>query len=107
MVTIPANSTSAPINVTGVVRNATPVTITATLNGVSRSGTVRVLGDGIAVDIPTFTALTPPTARSRSAAPSSLTALLDLPAGAVLALTVSDLSSWTLRRLRRTSRSTR
>ncbi|HEY2743122.1 MAG TPA: amidohydrolase family protein, partial [Polyangia bacterium] len=62
-VTIPANGTSVAVPVTGVTVSATPVTVTASLNGVSRSGTVRVLGDGITVDAPTFTSVSPATSK--------------------------------------------
>jgi cytosine/adenosine deaminase-related metal-dependent hydrolase len=95
-VTIPANASAANIPVTGVVRNTTAVTITATLDGVVRTGTVRVLGDGIVDDKPTFTALDPAMGSIPLGGTTSLTALVDLPAGAPVPLTVTDISGWTV-----------
>jgi hypothetical protein len=88
-----------PIKVTGVARNTTPVTITATANGVTRTGTVRVLGDGVADDAPTLMSLTPPTAKIAGIGGSAtLTATLDLPAPPTTGtdITLSDNASWTL-----------
>ena len=48
------------------MHDPTPVTVTATAAGVTRTGTIRVLGDGITVDVPTFTALNPATAQDRA-----------------------------------------
>ncbi|MCA1664476.1 MAG: hypothetical protein LC659_09440 [Myxococcales bacterium] len=66
-----------PINVTGVARNPTAVTITATANGVSRSGNVRVLGDRVTVDVPTFAALAPATGNVSFGGTINLAATLD------------------------------
>lgn len=95
-VQIPANGAAAPIPVTGVKQSATPVTITATLAGVMHSGTVRVLGDGVTSDVATFTALDPATSKIALGGTITLTATLDLPAGAARPLTVTSMSGWTV-----------
>lgn len=96
-VTIAANASAATIPVSGVLRSTTPVTITATYGGKMRSGTVRVLGDGVTVDAPTLTSLTPPTAKVPGfGASTSLTATLDLPAPAGgTAITLATMNGWT------------
>ena len=55
-----------------------------------RSGTVRVLGDGITVDIPTFTSVSPANGKIPLAGTATLTASLDLPAGNPVPLTITD-----------------
>ncbi|HEX6837984.1 MAG TPA: thrombospondin type 3 repeat-containing protein, partial [Polyangia bacterium] len=85
-----------PIKVTGVMRNTTPTTITATANGVTRTGNVRVLGDGITVDKPTFATLTPPTGKVAFGGSINLTAALDLPAGVAVPFTVTAMNGWTV-----------
>ncbi|HXU72642.1 MAG TPA: thrombospondin type 3 repeat-containing protein [Polyangia bacterium] len=95
-VQIPANASSVAVPVTGVMRNTTAVTITASLNGVSRTGTVQVLGDGITQDQPTFTTLAPPTGKVGFGGTINLTASLDLPAGAPVPLTVASANGWTV-----------
>ena len=45
---------SPAILVTGVAQHSTPITVTATAAGVTRTGTIRVLGDGVTIDIPTL-----------------------------------------------------
>src|SRR4029079_11255450 len=89
-VQIPANMTSVAIPVTGVTVSATPVTVTASLNGVMRSGTVRVLGDGKTVDVPTFTSVSPMNGKIPLAGMTTLTASLNLPAGDPVPLTITD-----------------
>jgi large repetitive protein len=86
-----------PIKVTGVMADPTPVTITATANGVTRMGTVRVLGDGITTDVPQLASLSPAMASLNGlGATVTLTATLDLPAPASgSAVTLSDDHSWT------------
>ena len=98
-VTIPAQGTVVTIPVTGLLRSATPVTITASLDGVTRMGTVRVLGDGVVDDVPTLLALTPPMAKIGSiGGQTTLTATLDLPAtpAAGTNVTLADSAGWTL-----------
>jgi hypothetical protein len=73
-----------------VARNMTAATITASLNGVMRSGTVRVLGDGTTIDIPTFTSVSPANGKIALGGMTTLTASLDLPAGAAVPLTITD-----------------
>ncbi len=101
--TIPASTTismgmsaSPPILVSGVLNNATPITVTGVANGVTRTGTIRVLGDGVTVDVPTFTTLAPATGKIPLAGTINLTASLDLPPPADVALTISDMGGWTL-----------
>ncbi|MGZ3429729.1 MAG: thrombospondin type 3 repeat-containing protein, partial [Polyangia bacterium] len=98
-VTIPAAGSAAVIPVTGVMRNTTPVTITATLNGLVRTGTVRVLGDGVVDDAPTLMSLTPPMGKIPNiGGQTTLTATLDLPAAPTTGtdVTLADTASWTL-----------
>jgi large repetitive protein len=97
-VTIPANMKSVTIPVTALLRNTTPVTITATLDGLMRTGTVRVLGDGIAQDPPSLTALNPPMAKIPGPGASiTLSALLDLPAPVGgIAVTMTSMNGWTV-----------
>jgi len=85
-----------PIKVTGVMRNPTAVTISATANGVTRTGSVRVLGDGVTADKPTFTTLTPATGKVAFGGTINLTAALDLPAAAAVPFTVMSASGWTV-----------
>ena len=87
---------NVPIKVTGVMRNPAPVTISATANGVTRTGNVRVLGDGVTSDIPVFTALTPATGKVGFGGTINLTAALDLPAAAPVPFTVMSASGWTV-----------
>lgn len=94
-----ANQSTAGFNVSGLVRDATPITVTATANGVSRTGTIRVLGDGVAVDAPTLMSLTPPTAKITGVGgQTTLTATLDLPAPPTTGtdIMLTDTASWTL-----------
>jgi cysteine-rich repeat protein len=93
---------SPPITVTSPIgardTNNPTVTLTAELNGVMKTGTVRVLGDGVTVDAPTFTSLTPPTAKvPQFGASTTFTAKLDLPAPvAGFVLNASMANGWTV-----------
>jgi cysteine-rich repeat protein len=96
-VTILAGTASVDVPVTGVARNTTPVAITATLNGVMKSGTVRVLDDGT-MDRPTLMSLDPATAKvSGFGGATQLTITLDLPALPTTGtdVTVSATNGWT------------
>jgi hypothetical protein len=85
-----------PIKVTGVARNTTPIAVTATADGIMRVGHVRVLGDGVVDDAPTFTALNPATGKIPLGGSTTLTALLDLPAPAAgIPVTIIDSATWT------------
>jgi large repetitive protein len=96
-VTVMMGQSTAKITVTGgTMRNPTPVTITATLNGRTATGTVRVLDDGT-IDVPALTAVSPATAKVAFGGSIAMNAVLDLPAPAgfpVIAL--SDTAGWTL-----------
>jgi hypothetical protein len=96
MVTVPATQSTASFNVSGLMRDPTPVTVTATANGVTRTGTIRVLGDGLTVDKPTFTTLAPPTAKVAFGGTIQLTATLDLPAAVAVPFTVTSMNGWTV-----------
>ena len=76
-VTIPAGSTSAVVDVTGLV--AGPVNLTATLGGVSLDATVRVL-DG--TEIANLIDLGPASATVPTGASLTMTVTLDIPAPA-------------------------
>jgi cysteine-rich repeat protein len=96
-VTIPDMAISAPITVTGVARNTTPITVTATLDGVSKTGKVRVLDDGT-LDIPTLMSITPVTAAVSMAGGSvQLSVVLDLPAPAAgVTVNLATANGWTI-----------
>jgi large repetitive protein len=96
-VTVAAGASSAAIVVTGVARNPTPVTITATLDGVSKSGTVQVLDDGT-LDQPKLAALNPTMVNVPGmGATVKLTAVLDLPAPAAgIPVTIASANAWTV-----------
>jgi hypothetical protein len=83
-VTVKKGDATAPIKVSGVKRNPTPIVVTATLLGVSQTGTVRVLDDGT-LDVPTLTAITPAPAKVPPGGKVTLNVVLDLPAPSGLA----------------------
>jgi len=76
-VTIPAGASSAVVPVRGVSASATPYTVTATLDGISRDGSVRVLG---ATEAAALTGLTPSTASVFAGDVARFTVTLDVPA---------------------------
>ena len=107
-VTIPANARPRwRSRSRRVAQNTTPVTVTAALNGVMRSGTVRVLGDGLTVDAPTYTTLSPATGKIALGGTTNLTASLDLPAGQPIPLDDHRHGDLDVARRRRRSRRTR
>ncbi|MEZ4406607.1 MAG: lamin tail domain-containing protein [Polyangiales bacterium] len=88
-VVIPAGTASAVVPVTGVAASATPVTVTATLNGVSRMGSVRVLG---ATEAARIASLTPAMATLSIGATGTFRVGLDIPAppgGSTVTLSLS------------------
>ncbi|MDQ3034134.1 MAG: amidohydrolase family protein [Myxococcota bacterium] len=76
-VIVPAGASSVVVPVTGVTAAATPVTITATLDGVMRTADVRVLG---ATEAPAAFELTPTSATVPVGATQRFTVTLDIPA---------------------------
>jgi hypothetical protein len=96
-VTVPDLAVSAPVLVHGIARNTTPVTITATLDGISKTGKVRVLDNGT-LDVPALLAITPSTAAVTAAGGSvNLSVLLDLPAPAAgVPVALQTANGWTL-----------
>jgi hypothetical protein len=94
-VTIAAGQKSAPLSLTGLGA-ATAVTLTASLDGVMRTATVRVLD---AAEAPSIVTLTPATATVAPGATVLLTVGLDLPApaaGQVVTLAVEPASAGTV-----------
>ncbi len=81
-VTVPAGQSSVVVPVTGIVRNTTPITVTATLASATMTATVQVLDDGT-LDVPALVSLTPKTSHVADygdAAPLAVT--FSLPIGA-------------------------
>jgi hypothetical protein len=76
-VTVPQGQQSVTVEVTGVSASASPVTITAELDGVQRTAEVRVL-DG--TEVPEVVSLEPATLSLGLSTSGTLTATLDLPA---------------------------
>lgn len=86
-VTVAANTLTAPIPLTGVTAtDGGVVTVTATLNGSSASGSVRVLS---AMEPARLVALEPATASIAPGATTALTVRLDIPAPAATDVTLS------------------
>ncbi len=94
-VTVSIGQSTAIVLVDGLVQ-AAAVTLTATLDGVTASADVRVVG---AAEVPAIASLTPPTSSIGTASSVTLTLSLDIPAGAggeVVALSASPGTSVTV-----------
>ena len=94
-VTIPAGSSSAPVLLNGLAA-AAAVTLTASLEGSTRSATVRVVGAG---EVPSIASLSPASAIVVPGGGAMFTVTLDLPArtgGANVALALSPAGAGTL-----------
>jgi cytosine/adenosine deaminase-related metal-dependent hydrolase len=97
-VTIKKGDKSAPIAVSGIALKSmaatTVITVTASLNGVNQTGTVRVLG---ATDAPTLTAITPSATKVTLGGKVTLNVVLDIPAPAGFAAINLDVTNgWML-----------
>ena len=75
--TIAAGESMGSVLVSGTMVSATPYTVTATLDGLMRTASVRVLG---ATELPTLTGLTPTTASVFAGDAARFAVTLDLPA---------------------------
>lgn len=75
--TIPAGQTRVPIALSGVTASATPYTLSATFNGITRTAQVRVLD---LMEAPALTALGPAMSTATPGTTVTLTVSLDIPA---------------------------
>ncbi|HEX4457112.1 MAG TPA: thrombospondin type 3 repeat-containing protein, partial [Polyangia bacterium] len=81
-VTVPVGQSSVVVPVTGVQRNTTPVTVTATLASATKTATVQVLDDGT-LDVPALVSLTPKSSHIADYGDAAtLTLTFSLPMGA-------------------------